>query len=346
MITYYSLPFEVVILISQVSPMTWCSMTLADPRLGRYSLCGRVREDVQDRFTVKIVKKDKTKYILPNGLLHRNGDQPAVIYSDNDQLLYRNSSKCWYQYGKVHRDGDQPAFIQMFPNSSLIIRSWWYKKGKKHRDGNLPAFIAYNKLGSVCGSTWYQNDVMHRSGIQLAAINHRNGLSLIYHNGINCSEILGKISGNITYSTLPLYIILRITQYSPILWWGFVIADPRISRGYYYFQIQFQMRDRFATSITEIVDQPLGLGRGKRKVYRLPNGVIHRNIDKPAVIYECGLKKYYWYGKLTGTVNKPAVLHRGYIKKYYNNGELFNAFKPTVKIYKLTDASYDNEHYN
>ena len=36
-----------------------------------------------------------------NGELHRDGDKPAVEYSNGDKM--------WYQNGKLHRDGDKPA---------------------------------------------------------------------------------------------------------------------------------------------------------------------------------------------------------------------------------------------
>ena len=38
-----------------------------------------------------------------NRQMHRDGDQPAIIYTNGDRV--------WYQHGRCHRDGDQPAFI-------------------------------------------------------------------------------------------------------------------------------------------------------------------------------------------------------------------------------------------
>ena len=51
------------------------------------------------------------------GLLHREGDLPAITYN--------NGGKEWYKFGKRHRDGNEPAII--YCNGRLE----WYKNGKK-----------------------------------------------------------------------------------------------------------------------------------------------------------------------------------------------------------------------
>ena len=48
-----------------------------------------------------------------NGEVHRDEDQPAVIYADG--------SEYWYQHGKIHRDNDQPAVINADGTKSLYI---------------------------------------------------------------------------------------------------------------------------------------------------------------------------------------------------------------------------------
>ena len=42
-------------------------------------------------------------YYHKNGKRHRDGDEPAAIYSDGTKAYYKN--------GKHHRDGDEPAVI-------------------------------------------------------------------------------------------------------------------------------------------------------------------------------------------------------------------------------------------
>jgi hypothetical protein len=79
------------------------------------------------------------------GLHHRLGDRPAVIYE--------NGSREWWQFGQHHRDGDRPAIIR----ASGVQE--WMKYGKRHRDGDQPAAIY-----AVGIHVWWQNGVKHRDG--------------------------------------------------------------------------------------------------------------------------------------------------------------------------------------
>jgi len=85
------------------------------------------------------------------GVLHRDGDQPAVIYANGDQewfkegnrnregdrpaIIFADGDHEWWKEGKLHRDGDQPAVIGANGNQE------WWKEGKWHRDGDQPAII-------------------------------------------------------------------------------------------------------------------------------------------------------------------------------------------------------------
>jgi hypothetical protein len=61
------------------------------------------------------------------GLLHRDGDLPAVeIY---------NGSRMWYQRGTLHRDHDLPAVVWASGTQQ------WYQHGKLHRSFDLPAVV-------------------------------------------------------------------------------------------------------------------------------------------------------------------------------------------------------------
>jgi hypothetical protein len=71
-----------------------------------------------------------------NGVVHREKDQPAIIYS--------SGTREWCQHGKYHRDGNQPARI------TSSGHRYWYQNGKLHRDGDQPALIYAN--GTQC---WY-----------------------------------------------------------------------------------------------------------------------------------------------------------------------------------------------
>jgi hypothetical protein len=72
---------------------------------------------------------------LKNRVCHRDGDKPAVIWSDG--------SKSWWKEGKRHRDGDEPAVISSSGSKQ------WYKEGNLHRDGK-PAEI----LSNGCKQWW------------------------------------------------------------------------------------------------------------------------------------------------------------------------------------------------
>ena len=90
-----------------------------------------------------------TKRWYNNGLLHRTGDKPAVVYLNGTKqwwvnglkhrdgglpaVVYLNGTKQWWVNGKLHRDGDQHACIW-----SNGTKEWWVN-GNRHRDGGLPA---------------------------------------------------------------------------------------------------------------------------------------------------------------------------------------------------------------
>ena len=76
--------------------------------------------------TVSVDENGMIVYRL-NGVIHRDGDEPAIIYANGDRVYYVN--------GKLHRDGDQPAVI--FSNGSV---EYWFD-GKLHREGDKPAII-------------------------------------------------------------------------------------------------------------------------------------------------------------------------------------------------------------
>ena len=66
-----------------------------------------------------------TEYRI-NGLLHREGDKPAIEEG-------ADGTKRWYKNGQLHRDGDKPAIDWASGDKE------WYKNGQLHRDGDKPA---------------------------------------------------------------------------------------------------------------------------------------------------------------------------------------------------------------
>jgi hypothetical protein len=140
MLRYSELPFEIVLIIAKNAPNVWYILTQVDRRIAQYSRYNLI--EIQDIFTTNT----DGEYRLPNGMLHRNGDLPAVVSMEEEH---------WYQYSMRHRDGDLPAIV----NHELKTYEW-YKYGKRHRDGDKPAIIILQKSSE----TWYYNGMIHRDG--------------------------------------------------------------------------------------------------------------------------------------------------------------------------------------
>ena len=144
-------------------------------------------EELLEHCTGRFTNPDGTEEWYLNGKLHRDGDLPAVIFSNDEFAWYKNGerhrdgdeaaviskiSNTWYQNGKIHRDGDNPAII--CKNGNKL----WYKHNLLHRDGDLPAVIYSNKC-----TIWYKDGKIHRDGDNPAIIRH-DGTKLWYYNGI------------------------------------------------------------------------------------------------------------------------------------------------------------------
>lgn len=80
-----------------------------------------------------------------DGMRHREGDLPAVIYNTNE------GHKEWCKNGLLHRDGDLPAVERGNYKA-------WYKNGLLHREGDLPAVVDSDR------QIWCVNGVVHREG--------------------------------------------------------------------------------------------------------------------------------------------------------------------------------------
>jgi hypothetical protein len=102
-----------------------------------------------------------------NGLRHRDGDKPAIIYSE--------CSLRWYKNGKCHRDGDKPARI--WENGTLK----WVKNGQLHRDDDKPAAIYAE--GTL---EWWKNGLKHRT--TGPAVIHPNNEHEYWINDVDITE--------------------------------------------------------------------------------------------------------------------------------------------------------------
>jgi hypothetical protein len=298
MTTYYLLPFEIVILISYVSYKTWYKLTIADPRVGRYSLGREAREAAQDRFTITIesttFSQHTVQHILPNGMLHRNGELPAIIETD----LYDDSViKEWYQYDKRHRDNDKPAYVTQYTKM-------WYKHGKQHRGGIRYAMISSNynpeiwHYGNKYVATEYKSyselplDVvlliaeyspttwwcLVRADPQLGRYTDRN---------IPCSLQDKFTSRKVDYVTMSSGLCRRVS---------YCLPNGLPHRG---------------NNLPAVVYE-----NGLKKWY--VNGLLHR-YESPAVFHRGHIEKWYNCGKLNRFHNKPTIrILKGTITDYDN----------------------------
>jgi len=110
---------------------------------------------------------------------------------------------------------------------------------------------------------------------------------------------------------------------------AFIVADLPVLAG----QTINSRQDLIKTIKTGCVD-------GDRYYYK--NGKLHRDGDKPAVIWADGTKFYYKNGKLHRGGDKPAVIYTNGTK-YYKNGELHrDGDKPAVICASGTKYYYKN----
>lgn len=92
---------------------------------------------------VRIKEAVPVQYWSLDGIVHRDGDQPAWI---------RQNCMVWMMYGKKHREGDLPAVI----DHDTGLQQYW-KYGKLHRDGDLPAVIERDYR-----QEWFYHGQRHR----------------------------------------------------------------------------------------------------------------------------------------------------------------------------------------
>jgi hypothetical protein len=194
--SYYSLPFEVVLLIAQDSAAVWWRLAQVDHRVTKYTRDNITQ--VEDYFTRSYKYKYAIIFTLPNGITHRNHGPAVIDILGNLKILQKypqiDLSKSqlildditigelhtlsWYRYGKLHRDGDQPAVIRPYVNNiynsqntcvsttKQLTYQWWVN-GKLHRDRDQPAIITHQG-----DQSWWVNGKRHRDRDQPAIITY------------------------------------------------------------------------------------------------------------------------------------------------------------------------------
>ena len=106
------LPIDIVGLIAQRAGVAgWIALCRVCRRFSALAFNAR-KKAMWDFFTKELLLNDGRHMWLVEGILHRDGDEPAEIWA--------NGSRVWYKHGKLHRDGDEPARI--WADGS---REWW-----------------------------------------------------------------------------------------------------------------------------------------------------------------------------------------------------------------------------
>jgi len=116
-----------------------------------------------------------------DGLLHREGDKPALI--DFEFGMNLNS---YYINGKLHRDGDNPAVESQSFNK-------WFRHGLLHRDGDLPAVVDDLQY------EWWVNGKRHRDGDKPAYDDQRTETKQWWVHGVLIRSYFGG-EDDISYS--------------------------------------------------------------------------------------------------------------------------------------------------
>lgn len=116
-----------------------------------------------------------TKVWLRRGEYHSYNDSPAEIRPIQ-------GVHSWYRDGILHRDGDKPAMIY-YSSDGKVLHRIWMKNGKRHRGEDKPAEIVFN--GNLL--TWYKHGRKHRENGP-AFIDNINGIERWYIDGIEIQE--------------------------------------------------------------------------------------------------------------------------------------------------------------
>jgi hypothetical protein len=112
---------------------------------------------VSDVERIATIKPHLEQYWYKNGMLHRDGDMPAIVYSDGTLI--------WYNHGQKHRDNDKPAVI--YANGDVL----WYRHGIIHRGDDKPAVIYSNYT-----MQWYLDGIGNRLNDKPSSIYFDGGM--------------------------------------------------------------------------------------------------------------------------------------------------------------------------
>src|SRR5437762_1986503 len=129
-LTFSDLLLDVKIEIAKICDEAWITLVVYDKEFKKYAYTPLGIMTYKKYFMdtiLPVTNHEGVKRYYYHGKLHRF-DGPAVILKGGEK---------WYSNGELHRDFDEPAII--YYNLYQI----WYMNGLIHRDHNKPAMV-YN----------------------------------------------------------------------------------------------------------------------------------------------------------------------------------------------------------
>jgi hypothetical protein len=326
LITYYSLPFEIILLIAQDSPNVWCRLVKADKRLAKYQENPTMVAVIQDKFTTTSYYHDINQITisrLPLGQRHRNWDKPAVLVIpyNVDEILkniystikHTITTQYWYQYDKKHREGDKPAEIMCYLSyGSIVIHLCWWKNGKRHRDGGLPA-TEHITLPKESVNITLANDMSYESDSSAIKWEYNGQIYQINYNpeSIKIQEFGWWVNGR-KHRDDDLPAVIKGCRSE---WW---VNGKRHRNGGLPAVLEYCGNEWWVNGkLHRDGDQPAVVFGVINHWYK--HGKSHRDGDKPAYISD-GLYQWFRYGKLHRRGDNPASVIVGCRVDYWLNG--------------------------
>lgn len=292
----------------------------------------------------------KVKIWHKNGIIHRDGDKPAVI-KDTVEITPSGVEKHifvkhWYKKGVSHRDGDKPASIwheKHFSNGQIVTdysAKYWYVNGRKTRLSNKPSDVSVSTHQYFSPNSSVKE--CHKSSIKIWYVNgekHRdNGPAFVSLGKTFLDEEIISVGKEIFYYKKDM---LHRDGDKPARFVKHLTSDSESIRMFFYQEDKLHREgDKPAILQVSIKDN---IETRDEKYY--VNGLEHRDGDKPAIILKdpnegLDLVKYYRNGKYHRDGDKPALVvnvdDKTYFK-FYQNGIDTNNYKDFLGQLVLQD---------
>lgn len=236
---------------------------------------------------------DLSEFVIMITTPNDEDSDPPTHTGSQGGKYWRNSND------KLHRDNDKPAIIHANGDQE------WYVDGKLHRDNDLPAIM------TVKGTQqWYQHGKLHRDNDKPAIVGS-NGQLWWYQHGLlhrdNCKPVNGHNNDVIRHyhvNGIHLYTVSTANTTN--------IEVKATSYG---------ISNCDAVDVNDL-DPPTEVDSYGDKYWRNSQGQLHRESDKPAVMFADGTQAWYQNGKLHRAGDKPAWVSVNSSNSWWKHGQL------------------------